>query len=155
MFLSLVIASNAQFTALSKDSDRQRFNVATSRARDQVFLFHSVHLDDIKNPECVRYKLLSWYLNPPLAEIKSGIEVLRQKKESEFEFDVGKMIIERGYKVIPQLQPLPNDSRYRIDLVVQGERNRIAVECDGDRHHGPEKREYDQRREAQLRRAGW
>ena len=111
MFLSLVIASNAQFTALSKDSDRQRFNVATSRARDQVFLFHSVHLDDIKNPECVRYKLLSWYLNPPLAEIKSGIEVLRQKKESEFEFDVGKMIIERGYKVIPQLQPLPNDSR--------------------------------------------
>jgi very-short-patch-repair endonuclease len=94
-------------------------------------------------------------LNPPLAEIKSGIEVLRQKKESEFEFDVGKMIIERGYKVIPQLQPLPNDSRYRIDLVVQGERNRIAVECDGDRHHGPEKWEYDQRREAQLRRAGW
>ncbi len=60
MFLSLVIASNAQFAALpvNVDSHRQRFNVATSRARDQVFLFHSVRLDVIKNPECVRYRLL-------------------------------------------------------------------------------------------------
>lgn len=32
MFLSMVIATNAVFSALTKDSDRQRFNVATSRA---------------------------------------------------------------------------------------------------------------------------
>ena len=55
MFLSMVIATNAGFAALTKDSDRQRFNVATSRARDQVFLFHSVRLDYIRNEECVRY----------------------------------------------------------------------------------------------------
>ncbi len=47
------------------------------------------------------------------------------------------------------------DYNYRIDLVIQGENNRVAVECDGDRYHGIEKWEYDQRREAQLRRAGW
>lgn len=58
MFLSLVVATNAQFASLVKESDRQRFNVGTSRARDQVFLFHSLRLADIKNPECVRYKLL-------------------------------------------------------------------------------------------------
>ena len=34
MFLSLVVANNAKFAPLVKDSDRQRFNVATSRARD-------------------------------------------------------------------------------------------------------------------------
>ncbi|MFH1703082.1 MAG: AAA domain-containing protein [Nitrospirota bacterium] len=157
MFLSLVIASNAQFTVLpvNVDSHRQRFNVATSRARDQVFLFHSIRLNDIRNPECVRYRLLSWYLNPPIAEMEAGKEVLRQKAESQFEIDVGERIIDKGYKVIPQFRPLQNDFNYRIDLVVQGEKNRLAVECDGDRHHGPAKWEDDQRRESQLRRAGW
>lgn len=155
MFLSLVIASNAPFAALVKESDRQRFNVATSRARDQVFLFHSVRLEDIKNPECMRYKLFSWYRNPPIAEMKAGIELLKQKAESEFEIEVGERIIKKRFKVIPQYRPFPSDFNYRIDLVIQGEKNRVAVECDGDRWHGIEKWEYDQRREAQLRRAGW
>jgi very-short-patch-repair endonuclease len=154
MFLSLVIASNAQFASLTKDADRQRFNVATSRARDQAYLFHSVRLDDVRNSECVRYKLLSWYFNPPLAEIESGIEVLKQKAESDFEIEVGERIIRQGHKVIPQYRPLLN-ANYRIDLVVQGEKNRVAVECDGDRYHGIANWEDDQKREAQLRRAGW
>ena len=154
MFLSLVIAPNASFATLNKDSDRQRFNVATSRARDQVFLFHSVRLEDIRNDECMRYKLLSWYLNPPIAKMEAGIELLKQKKESEFEFEVGERIIKRGYNVIPQYRPFPSDFNYRIDLVIQGDKNRVAVECDGDRSHGIETWEDDQRREAQLRRAG-
>ena len=155
MFISLVIASNAPFAALVKESDRQRFNVATSRARDQVFLFHSVRLEDIKNPECMRYKLFSWYLTPPIAEMKAGIELLKQKAESEFEIEVGERIIKKRFKVIPQYRPFPSDFNYRIDLVIQGEKTRVAVECDGDLWHGIEKWEYDQRREAQLRRAGW
>src|SRR3989338_7410246 len=154
MFLSLVIAPNAPFTALAKESDRQRFNVATSRARDQVFLFHSVRLEDIRNDECMRYKLLSWYLNPPIAKMEAGIEILKQKAESPFEIEVGERIIKRGYTVIPQYRPFPSDFNYRIDLVIQGDKNRVAVECDGDRWHGIEKWEYDQQREGQLRRAG-
>ncbi|MBM4064564.1 MAG: hypothetical protein FJ266_02820 [Planctomycetes bacterium] len=155
IFLSLVIAPNTPFATFVKESDRQRFNVATSRARDQVFLFHSVRLEDIKNQECMRYKLLSWYLNPPIAEMEAGIELLKRKAESEFEIEVGERIIKKGFKVIPQYRPFPSDFNYRIDLVIQGENNRVAVECDGDRWHGIEKWEYDQRREAQLRRAGW
>lgn len=155
MFLSLVVASNSQFASLTKDSDRQRFNVATSRARDQVFLFHSIGIQDIKSQSCVRYQLLKWYLDPLSAPIEGGIEILRKIAESDFEIEVGEKIIRRGYTVIPQYKPFSNDRRYRIDLVVQGENNRIAVECDGDRWHGPDKWEYDQRREAQLRRAGW
>jgi len=155
MFLSLVIAPNAPFSAQVTEAARQRFNVATSRARDQVFLFHSVQLRDINNEECVRHKLLRWYLNPPIAEMEAGLEVLRQKAQTPFEIDVGERLIRRGYIVIPQVRPFPKDFRYRIDLVVQGERSRVAVECDGDQWHGPEQWEYDQRREAQLRRAGW
>ena len=155
MFLSLTVAPNAPFAPLVKDTDRQRFNVATSRARDQVFLFHSVKLQDIMNPECVRYRLLNWYLQPPLSEIEHGIELLKKRAESDFEIEVGERIIRRGYRVISQFKPLPSDFNYRIDLVVQGEKSRVGVECDGDRYHGPEKWENDQRRETQLRRAGW
>lgn len=155
MFLSLVIAPNAPFSPQVKEDARQRFNVATSRARDQVFLFHSVQLRDIKNPECVRHKLLSWYLNPPKSEIEAGLAFLRQTADSDFEIEVGERIINRGYTVIPQFRPFPRDFQYRIDLVVQGEKSRVAVECDGDRWLGAEKWEYDQHREAQLRRAGW
>lgn len=155
MFLSLVIAGNASFAALITDQYRQRFNVATSRAKDQVFLFHSVSLGQITNTNCVRHKLLSWYLNPPGKEMEAGIEVLRQKADSPFELEVGERAIRRGYKVIPQYRPFDTDKNYRIDLVIQGVQDRLAVECDGDRWHGPDRWEYDQRREAQLRRAGW
>ena len=155
MFLSLVIAGNTRFAPLVKEDDRRRFNVASSRARDQVFLFHSVSLDQIANPQCVRYKLLNWYLHPPAAEMEAGLEALHTKAESPFEIEVGEHIIRKGYKVIPQYGPFGNDSGYRIDLVVQGEKSRIAVECDGDRWYGADKWEYDQRREAQLCRTGW
>ncbi|HKQ92622.1 MAG TPA: AAA domain-containing protein [Blastocatellia bacterium] len=155
MFLSLVIATNAPFSPQVREDARRRFNVATSRARDQVFLFHSVRLRDINNPECVRHKLLSWYLNPPKSEVEAGLKVLKQTADSEFEFEVGESIIGRGYTVIPQFRPFPRDSQYRIDLVVEGENGRVAIECDGDRWPGDEKWEYDQHREAQLRRAGW
>ncbi|MBF0317156.1 MAG: DUF559 domain-containing protein [Nitrospirae bacterium] len=37
----------------------------------------------------------------------------------------------------------------------QGENSRVAVECDGDRWHGPERWQYDHRRQCQLERAGW
>lgn len=154
MFLSMVVGNNNNFRALVMEADRQRFNVATSRARDQVFLFHSIRLGDIQNPECVRYKLLSWYLNPPLKRIEAGLEVLRTKADSQFEIDVGEIIIRRGYRVIPQFEPL-KDRQYRIDLVVQGQKGRLAVECDGAIGHGPDRWEYDQRRETQLRRVGW
>jgi len=45
--------------------------------------------------------------------------------------------------------------RYRIDLVVEGERGRLAVELDGDACHGPERWEADRQRQAILERLGW
>ena len=73
MFLSMVIANNAKFTALTKGSDIRRFNVAASRARNQMWLFHSVDLENLNN-KCVRYSLLKYCLeqNEPKEEIKSS-----------------------------------------------------------------------------------
>ena len=42
MFLSLVAAPNERIGALTTSADERRFNVAASRAKDQMYLFHSV-----------------------------------------------------------------------------------------------------------------
>ncbi|WP_209121231.1 DUF559 domain-containing protein [Alkalihalobacillus sp. BA299] len=76
---------------------------------------------------------------------------IEDKKELNFEKDVLRMILARGYKVTPQVEV----GRYRIDFVIEGIRDRLAVECDGERWHGPEKFEEDMQRQESLERSGW
>jgi len=71
--------------------------------------------------------------------------------ESLFEQHVFYKIKEWGYRVVPQY----NVAGYRIDLVVSGMQGQLAVECDGDRWHGPEQYEADMERQRQLERCGW
>ena len=71
--------------------------------------------------------------------------------DSLFEQRVYMKIIEKGYKVIPQFETYGR----RIDLVIQGKTERLAVECDGDFWHGPEKHEDDISRQRDLERCGW
>jgi very-short-patch-repair endonuclease len=83
-------------------------------------------------------------------EIK--VEDLRKLCESPFEADVYDCLSERGYSVTPQVHFGP----YRIDMVVEGANDaRLAIECDGDRYHGPEKWIEDTQRQRVLERAGW
>jgi superfamily I DNA and/or RNA helicase len=49
IFLSLVTAHNHSRKALTTDKDKRRFNVAASRAKDQLWLFHSVQLEALTN----------------------------------------------------------------------------------------------------------
>jgi len=140
MFLSLVIAPNARFAALTKEDDARRFNVAASRARNRMWLFHSVDLKDL-NPNCVRYSLLSYCSNP--GRVKKELENVKDLFDSDFERDMFKLLSAQGYAVTPQVKA----GRYKIDLVVEGIRNRLAIECDGDSWHGPEKWEDDLERQ--------
>lgn len=140
---------------LVDESAKRRFNVAASRARDQMFLFHSLPLEALGNRNDWRYKLLNWFYDPKKEELKAGREVLKKEfdsgRASQFSFDVGNLLIDRGYQVLPEYPVIG----YRIDLVVQGLEARLAVECDGDQYHTLENWEEDQVREKQLRRAGW
>ena len=43
---------------------------------------------------------------------------------------------------------------YKIDMIVEGIRGRLAVECDGDRWHGPKKYDDDMARQRDLERCG-
>jgi very-short-patch-repair endonuclease len=157
IFLSLVAArsENHRIGPLAGARDVQRFNVAASRARDQLWLFHSVTLDDL-SPACMRYQLLSYCLNPRVESISSNVVIrdsseLQEPFDSLFEQQVFQRIQERGYRVRPQVEV----AGYRIDLVVEGMEGRLAVECDGDKWHGPEEFAYDMGRQRDLERYGW
>lgn len=167
VFLSLVIAPNHHFRALTGLADQRRFNVAMSRARDQVWLFHSVQLQEL-NPEDLRWQLLRFFYNPNQSAFEKYYESLdrieceakrrvRQPDEqpepydSWFEVDVALELLRRRYCVRPQVKV----AGHRIDLVVEGDSNRLAVECDGEIWHGPEQFEQDMARQRQLERAGW
>jgi very-short-patch-repair endonuclease len=152
IFLSMVAApGETRINALSNDQARQRFNVAASRARDQLWLFHSATLDAL-SPACMRHRLLSYMLNPSRATSDEG----RLRFDSEFERDVFQMIAGRGFHVRTQVcVGDPTGHRYRIDLVVEGMQGRLAVECDGDKWHGPERYDEDMARQRDLERAGW
>ena len=149
IFLTMVAAPNAPIGALTKEADKRRFNVAASRAKDQVRLFHTATLNDL-NPEDMRCKLLAYYTNPA-APVFAGPDW--DRCGSNFERDVGQRIYAREYRVLVQYEPL-GPSGKQIDLVIEGVKTRLAVECDGDYWHGPDKYEEDMRRQRQLERAG-
>jgi len=149
VFMTMVAAPNERIGALTKETDKRRFNVAASRPRDQVWLFHTATLNDL-NQEDLRFKLLSYYQNPGQSPLGAPDW---NRCESQFERDVGQQISGRGYRIVVQFEPLGSGGK-RVDLVVEGEQTRLAIECDGDRWHGPDEYEKDMFRQRQLERAG-
>jgi very-short-patch-repair endonuclease len=154
MFLSMVSAPNMRSGVLNKTSDRQRFNVAASRARDQMLLFHSVDLKDL-NSECMRSHLLRYCLDPQRtrASMVEAEGIFDHYGSSEFHKEVHRLITSRGYRAVPEYRV--GTHPYRIDTVVEGIHSRLAIECDGDQWHGVDRWEADLERQQVLERAGW
>jgi len=165
MFLSLVAATNERIGSFTKAAAERRFNVAASRARDQMILFHSVTCGDLSDSD-LRRRLLDFFENTKPPQI-AGIErdelerraALDNRRvvsppapfESWFEVDVALELLRRDFTVIPQYEVASK----RIDLVVEGGQSRLAVECDGDNWHGADRYEADMQRQRQLERCGW
>lgn len=151
MFLTMVAAPNEIGGVLSRDTFAQRFNVAASRARDRMYLVRSVEANQLSEADRLRRNLIH-HFSVPFAQDEVRVEDLRKLCESPFEREVYDDLTERGYWVTPQV-PV---GQYRIDLVVQGNNDaRLAIECDGDKYHGPEKWVEDMQRQRVLERAGW
>ncbi len=167
IFLSMVAAPNERIGTLTKAADQRRFNVAASRAKDQMCLFHSVTQNDLSE-SCLRRRLLEYFYDP-VSQITKALganaEELREMAhradrkiesppspfDSWFEVDVALQIATKGYRVIPQY-PFAGK---RIDMVIEGSQTQLAVECDGDFWHGPEQYEKDMERQRMLERCGW
>lgn len=149
MFLSTVV-DPGNCKALSGNMFEQRFNVAASRARDRMYLVRSVKTSHLSDKD-LRMTLLQHFDKPIVAD-KEEAERLIDRCESGFERQVYTVLVERGYRVIPQVQT----GAYRIDMVVEGAGDvRLAIECDGDEFHGPDRWPHDMTRQRVLERAGW
>lgn len=149
IFLSMV-ADPENCHALSRLDHEQRFNVAASRARERMYLVHSVSRDHL-SPKDLRLNLLNHFYDLQ-EDQKASFEAKLELCESEFEKSVFTVLHEMGYTVIPQVKV----GSYRMDLVVESDGDqRLAVECDGDSYHGPEQWHDDMIRQRALERAGW
>jgi very-short-patch-repair endonuclease len=109
----------------------------------------SVKRDEL-NPNDLKARLIAHFENP--MPIQQDVDDVLALCESNFERDLMKRLLDRGYRVKGQVGSVG----YRIDMVVEGaDRSRLAVECDGDRYHGPEQWRQDMRRQRVLERVGW
>ncbi len=154
IFLSTVdVAENGPLPLRSEDANeymwKKRFNVAASRARDQLWVVHSLDPEIDLKPGDIRRKLILHARDQHLQQ--TALAAQEQRTESEFEKQVLQRLVRAGYRVTTQW-PV---GAYRIDMVVEGNHKRLAVECDGDRWHPLEKLEEDMARQAILERLGW
>ena len=80
-----------------------------------------------------------------------ALDEKEKRTQSAFEREVMKRLSAAGYRVAPQWRV----GAFRIDLVVEGDGRRLAIECDGDRYHPLEKLPEDMDRQSVLERMGW
>ena len=132
------------------DAMKKRYNVAASRAKDQLWVVHSLdHANDLKGND-LRKTLIEYAKNPEA--FARRIDKVKAFAESPFEEAVGKALIAKGYRIVQQWEV----GSYRLDIVVIGKDGRAAIECDGELwHSGDDKIRDDMERQAILERIGW
>ena len=131
------------------EQTKKRYNVAASRARDQLWVLHSFDPDLHLKAVDLRYRLIQHVRDPKASARNFDDQIVRV--ESPFERDVLKKLTDAGYRVTTQVEV----GYFRIDMVVEGQGKRLAVECDGDRYHPIEKLAEDINRQSILERLGW
>ncbi len=152
MILSMV--DDAQSRRKDTTPQRRRmYNVAVSRAKDQLWLVNSLDYktipEDSTDEEDVKRGLLEYTIN--YKQHEAALDTLQKKAESPFEIEVGRQLLGKGYHIVPQYKVGP----YRIDFVAFYREKKIAIECDGKAYHSsPEAICHDMERECILKRIG-
>ena len=158
MFLSMVAGASDRIVPLTREMFVQRYNVAASRARDQMWVFHSIPLAALSNPEDMRFQLLDHCYGVMSADRSEGVltstvppDVRVEPFNSLFEQRVANRLVGLGYAVAPSFSV----ERLRLDLVVVGAVSRLAVLCEGDTWQGAPGYERDLATQRDLERCGW
>ncbi|MFK7983960.1 MAG: AAA domain-containing protein, partial [Saprospiraceae bacterium] len=161
IFLSMINTPTTKGSAIIKRKSRiQEYNVAVSRAKDQLWLVHSMQLSDFGFGD-LRGKLVGHFYKPKEDIVVSVPPIppkIRTKNnlpnpfDSWFEVEVYQKLKSRGLTVFPQYKV----GKYSIDLVIMLNNGyKLAVECDGDRYHGGDQLQADIERQRLLERVGW
>jgi very-short-patch-repair endonuclease len=128
---------------------KQRYNVAASRARDQMWVVHSLDPQTDLQPGDLRRRLIEHAQAPEL--LTRTFDNQEANVQSALERDVMKRLVQAGYHVIPRWKV----GSMSLDLAVEGNGKRLAIECDGDRDFPLEKLRDDIERQSMLERLGW
>ena len=146
----------------ARQSDREHIqgmlNVAFTRARDEMHVFHSAEISDFGMANGAG-TIKDWLAHCAAQKASrvprpAGLENQLSMAQSEFEQQVIRALHGRGVSVRPQFP----SCGFFIDVVAELEGNRIAVECDGEIWHLDEHgqlRAEDIARQEILERAGW
>jgi very-short-patch-repair endonuclease len=110
---------------------------------------HSLSPHDDLKADDLRRQLIEHAQDP--ARLMRALEEKEKRTQSNFEREVMKRLAAAGYRVTPHWKI----GTFRIDLVVEGNGKRLAIECDGDRYQPLEKILEDMDRQAVLERMGW
>ncbi|WP_351234615.1 AAA domain-containing protein [Streptomyces sp. NPDC002133] len=133
----------------------QRINVAASRARDQVWVFHSARTEQFHENDLRRHWLDR--LTLPAEEETAAVEgevlpnVRHEAFDNLFQQQVYRELEGQGYRVRPRYRV----GRHTIDLVVEGGTRRLAVACDGDTFAEGEDAATAAARQRDLERVDW
>jgi very-short-patch-repair endonuclease len=152
ILLSLVDSSESGGPLRSNSTNedfKKRYNVAASRARDQLWVIHSLNPQTDLQEQDLRRRLIEHARDPGASRRARGR--VEARAESPFELEVGRALVARGYRLIPQYQV----GAFRIDFVAAGRTGRVAIECDGDRYHTIDELAADLDRQRILERLGW
>lgn len=156
IFLSMVASPRPEggplrkMTEGSEDSAKKRYNVAASRARDQLWVVNSLDPTVDLKPDDLRFGLLTYATNPKA--YRDRTDKVEKKAESPFEVAVAKALVSRNYHIEQQWEV----GAYRLDMVVMCGEKKIAIECDGEQFHsGEDKIREDMERQTILERIGW
>lgn len=128
---------------------KKRYNVAASRARDQLWVVHSFDAHRDLKTDDLRFQLLQHAREP--GSTPQAADRDPPKADSPLEREVAKRLTDAGFRVKQQMSV----GHFRIDMVVESGDKRLAVECDGDRYRSPESLAEDTARQAVLERLGW
>jgi len=146
IFLSMVADPDNTYP-LSGIAYEQRLNVAASRAREKMYLVHSVKAEDL-SPKDLRKNLLShFYVDH---ELGSKEHIAGKFTHTDFEMEIYSTLAEMGY----QVKLKQRVGSHVIDLVVESDSdNRLAIECDGDGI--TQNWDKDMLKQRDLERSGW
>ena len=132
------------------DAYRKRYNVAASRARDQLWVVDSLDPAADLKPGDIRKTLIDYSLDP--AAHCALPEDGGSGQASPFETAVAKALTERGYHIEQPWQV----GAYRLDMVAVCGKQTVAIECDGERLRvGQTGIRADMERQTILERLGW
>lgn len=155
IFLTMVDSNENKEVPLRKMAEgsdgatKKRYNVAASRAKDQMWIVYSLDMiNDLKNGD-LRKELLEFGNNPKAFMVEESV---KEKSDSVFEEGVAKYLLAKDYNIQQQWEV----GAYRIDMIASYNGKRIAIECDGERWHSSEEQiKNDIERQEILERCGW